>query len=129
MNAHLASWLWLIFQSFAVFSSADRVNGTGTINGILTGLRKVLIPNRPDQSKASPTTIQIFVAGFGRTGTSSLTLALEMLGFNPLHSGDVSQVIVEVNDLYNNKITTNQLFSSIASKGFNVTGLDVLNHL
>jgi len=127
-------WTWLITIQWLLTTttSAERVRDAGTINGMITALSKILSnTNTIKSSSSNPSTttnIQVFVAGFGRTGTSSLTLALEMLGYRPLHDGDISHVAADVNALYENKITTDQLFSKIASQGYNVTGLDVLNH-
>uniref|UniRef100_A0A7S1BTH5 Sulfotransferase domain-containing protein n=1 Tax=Corethron hystrix TaxID=216773 RepID=A0A7S1BTH5_9STRA len=67
------------------------------------------------------TTIQVAVLGLGRTGTTSLALAMEMLGYTVIHDDEH----VELTDIYtaeeNGDITYDEFHEIAGRRGYNVT--------
>ena len=57
-------------------------------------------------------------------GTTSLSVALEQLGYTPTHGEDLFEFADEMADLYSGKLQKEDMLPIIASKGFDATGLD-----
>ena len=102
-------WLFKPFQRLAGFSTND-----------------------DDKSaESSPKELQVVGVGYGRTGTYSLTLALDELGHKTLHTQHMYET-PEILDMWNREIFTPSIesgnadlghpdFDLIASKGFTAT--------
>jgi len=74
---------------------------------------------RPAPPPASPTKLQVYFVGLGRTGTTSLASALSLLGYSVLHDDESPAVMDLYADLTAGKITEDELHAEIGERGFN----------
>jgi len=104
-------WLFKPFQRLAGFSTND--------------------DDKSAESTCSPKELQVVGVGYGRTGTYSLTLALDELGYKTLHTQHMYET-PEILDMWNREIFTPSIesgnadlghpdFDLIATKGFTAT--------
>jgi len=89
----------------------------------LSVLGEMMFP--PAAAKPAPTAIKVFVAGMGRTGTGSLSLALKELGYRPCWGPDLFEFADEIRDYSAGTMSGDQLLALMAERGFNATGLDI----
>lgn len=70
-------------------------------------------------SDIQPTQMKVLFAGLGRTGTTSLVAAMNILGYRCVHDDEGSAVMDLYADLYNGKLTADQVQQQIGERGFN----------
>jgi len=74
-----------------------------------------------EEEEDYPTTMQIVSVGLGRTGTTSLAVALEQLGYGVIHDDEH----LELHDLYDSRekgeITNLEFHDLVAKQGYNAT--------
>ena len=73
------------------------------------------------QTDYQPTTMKVVFAGLGRTGTTSLMTAMELLGYTCIHDDTGGAVIDLYYEMYSGKITTDEMYDEIGQRGFNCT--------
>ena len=122
-------WLLLLALAPALCTKGvagkDAGAGGGVVNGIRFGLQTLMDMVSPRlHHHTSPTSIKVFVAGFGRTGTGSLALALSELGYKSCWGPAMFQFADDINDMTSGNISGEQLLATIAARGYNATGLD-----
>jgi len=115
-------------HSKAIFNTEDNVGVIGGLRNSIRFLTHFFVGgNSEPPPPPEPTTLKVFAAGFGRTGTASLALALTRLGYKPLHGPDVFSMVNELEQVHSGRMTARDLLNMVADQGFNATGLDVLN--
>ena len=76
-------------------------------------------PSRIQRGNIQPTRIKVLFAGLGRTGTTSLVAAMNMLDYRCVHDDEGSAVMDLYADLYDGKLTDDQVQTQIGERGFN----------
>lgn len=82
----------------------------------------------PEKGRSVPKNIELFVASLPRTGTASMEVALEILGYNALHGAEIAPHSQFVEEFYQGDKTVDDLFDYIAGQGFDVGGMDLMGH-
>lgn len=68
-----------------------------------------------------PTKVKVNIVGLGRTGTTSLAVAMDLLGYTVLHDEETPRVYDLYRDFYAGKISDNALHEGLGNRGFNAT--------
>lgn len=68
-----------------------------------------------------PTRVKVNVVGLGRTGTTSLAVAMDILGFNVVHDDETPRLWDFYRDYYNGKINEDEMHIRIGLRGYDVS--------
>lgn len=126
--------LWMLSstataESESVFSVVRR-NIAGANRGLQPLLSLLGLQNTPEETTTAstttstatkdekPTRIKLVVAGFGRMGTTSLQMALTILGYSVIHDDNRRLVFDLYAEYYNKTITAEELHYGMGHRGF-----------
>jgi len=79
---------------------------------------KLIIDAEPEESQ---TTVQVVGLGLGRTGTTSLAMALEILGYAVLHDDEQPEVADLAAAIQREEITYDELHDILGLRGYNAS--------
>lgn len=71
--------------------------------------------------KLSPTRVKVNLVGLGRTGTTSLAVAMGILGYQVVHDEENPRLYDVYRDFYEGKYDENELHRLIGERGYNAT--------
>ena len=108
---------------FDVQESKDPSPLQRTLSGALRGIRLMHSVIDPSHILASPhiqpTKMKVLFVGLGRTGTTSLVAAMEILGYRCVHDDTDSAVMDLYADYYKGRLTMDQVYHAMGERGFN----------
>jgi len=107
----------------AVQESKDASPFQRALTGSLRGMHMIHSVIDPSSVLASPdirqTKMKVLFVGLGRTGTTSLVAAMEILGYRCVHDDTDSAVMDLYADYYKGKLTMDQVYDGMGERGFN----------
>ena len=69
----------------------------------------------------TPTKVKVNIVGLGRTGTTSMAVAMEILGYKVLHDEENARTYDVYRDYYAGKMDEDELHVALGNKGYNAT--------
>eukprot|EP00927_Polykrikos_kofoidii_P061045 TRINITY_DN55933_c0_g1_i1.p1 TRINITY_DN55933_c0_g1~~TRINITY_DN55933_c0_g1_i1.p1 ORF type:complete len:321 (+),score=42.29 TRINITY_DN55933_c0_g1_i1:39-965(+) len=87
---------------------------TGVSQGI-HWLWQLLVPDKPPRP---PKTVELAIVGLGRTGSTSLTVALKELGYTPIHDDEAAEVSDIYGAMMRHTMSMDRVNAELGARGF-----------
>lgn len=101
----------------------------GIVGSVLDSMRKQIV-GETAATKAVPRDLKIFVAGLGRSGTGSLALALNKLGYKTFMGiEDAISISAHVEAFYEGQLSGVDILKIMTDQGYDAAGFDFFNCL
>lgn len=80
----------------------------------------LIAPTLPRGEEVTPTKMQVYFVGLGRTGTTSIAAAMNILGYSVLHHDDEGLLVTDLyGEYYKGKMDQEELLNKLGERGFN----------